>query len=184
METLTRETIQKIQQNLRKEFLPFAEQLRAEGQSDDDITHALRRYYEAKKKAFFKKTSDSTDFNHILNTYKSNSKIEGRFLFLLDEYGIKLRFQYPIGPFRVDYLVDDFLILELDGPTHNTKEGKAKDRRRDQYLESLGYKIFHISTELLIMAHEAVLSAIKEIVEDNREARRNRHKRNKVEVAA
>ena len=180
METLTRETIQKIQANLRKEFLPFAEQLRSEGQSDDDIIHALRRYYEAKKKLFFKKTSSATDFYHILDKFNPDSKIEGRFLYLLDEAGVKLRFQYTIGPYRVDYLVDDFLILELDGPTHNTPTGKAKDKTRDQYLESLGYRIFHISTELLMMAHEAVISAIKEIVEDNRESRKNRHKRKKV----
>lgn len=185
MGILTNAIIQKIQDTIRSDFLPVAEQLRKEGMDDNSILKALRNYYDLKKRAFFKKTGKGADLDYLALIAKyfgdreMGSKIEGRFLYLLDRAGIKLRFQYQIGPYFADYLVDDFMVLELDGPTHATAEGVSRDMARDKFIESFGYKVLHIPTELLMVAHEAVIYEIKELIRENNEKRLNRRKRKK-----
>lgn len=177
METLTKKIVAKIQDSLRTEFMPFAVELRSQGVSDGDIVAAMRKFYDNKKMQLIKKTDYSVDFVGIVQNKKPDSKIEGRFLYLLEQAGIKLRFHYKIGPYTADYLIDDFLVLELDGPTHFTENGKKHDSVRDKFIESFGYKILHIPVKMLMVAHEAVIDEINLIVEHNRTSRKNIRKK-------
>ena len=53
--------------------------------------------------------------------------------------GFKFRRQHPIGPYIADfYAASAALVIELDGDSHATDEGKENDRIRHAYLESLG----------------------------------------------
>jgi very-short-patch-repair endonuclease len=61
--------------------------------------------------------------------------------------GYKFRFQASIGPFVVDFLcIEAMLIVEVDGSQHN----EAVDARRTRFLESEGYRILRFwNTEVL-----------------------------------
>jgi very-short-patch-repair endonuclease len=59
--------------------------------------------------------------------------------------GMKFRRQAPIGPYIVDFVcLAAKLIVEVDGDTHETEQGKRHDSVRDAYLRSLGYGIVRI----------------------------------------
>ena len=53
--------------------------------------------------------------------------------------GLKFRRQHQIGNYIADfYCHEKRLVVELDGPVHDSDERRTMDRNRDAYLESLG----------------------------------------------
>ncbi|MDP4000766.1 MAG: endonuclease domain-containing protein [bacterium] len=55
-------------------------------------------------------------------------------------YDLEFRRQHGIGPYIVDfYCPSKNTVIEIDGDTHTTKTGKARDKVRDKYIKSLGY---------------------------------------------
>lgn len=59
--------------------------------------------------------------------------------------GIKVRKQVEIDCFRVDFLFNDDLIVEIDGHEfHSGKENADRDARRDSILRAKGYKMLRI----------------------------------------
>ncbi len=74
---------------------------------------------------------------------RSESGIETLARLRLRALGISLRVQVPIaGIGRVDILVGDRLVIELDGDTwHSTAEQREADRRRDSALVARGYLV-------------------------------------------
>ena len=59
--------------------------------------------------------------------------------------------QHSIENYIVDfYCPSERLIIELDGQTHFTPEGKLDDKVRDEMLIALGYKIIRIENNDLI----------------------------------
>jgi very-short-patch-repair endonuclease len=56
--------------------------------------------------------------------------------------GLKFRRQVPRGPYIVDFLSDEaMLIVELDGSQHAEPSNISADARRTRYLEDLGYVV-------------------------------------------
>jgi len=77
----------------------------------------------------------------------------------------KFRRELPIPPYIVDFCcVDLELIIEIDGEPHLTPEGLEHDRRRDQYLSSLGYKILRISGYDVVRDGSGVIERIRQFV--------------------
>ncbi len=71
------------------------------------------------------------------------------------------RRQEPIGHYIVDFVcIDKGVIIELDGSQHYEAEGKAKDQQRDEYLESLGFKVLRFSNLDVFGNIEGVLTEI------------------------
>lgn len=57
----------------------------------------------------------------------------------------KFRRQYKIGDYIVDFVcLSKKLIVELDGGHHNFEENIYSDKKRQKYLETLGYKVLRI----------------------------------------
>lgn len=62
-------------------------------------------------------------------------------------YGIHVRRQAPIRPYVVDFAVHERrLIIEVDGEHHFTSEGLRRDRIRDDWLATQGYRVVRINT--------------------------------------
>lgn len=71
------------------------------------------------------------------------------------------RRQHQIGDYVVDFFcLEEKLIVELDGEVHNTTERQRIDKKRDSYLNSLGFKILRFSNDELFKYPENVLKKI------------------------
>ena len=71
--------------------------------------------------------------------------------------GHKFRFQSSIGPFIVDFLcVEAMLIVEVDGSQHN----ESVDARRTHFLEGEGYRILRFWNTEVIENLEGVAEVI------------------------
>jgi very-short-patch-repair endonuclease len=62
---------------------------------------------------------------------------------------LKVRRQHPIGPFVADfYCPAAKLIIGIDGAAHDHRQ--PRDQQRDEYMQSLGFKVVHFrATEVL-----------------------------------
>lgn len=64
--------------------------------------------------------------------------------------GLKLDFQVKEGPYRVDFLADGWLVIEIDGAAwHSSPEAQVRDRQRDEFLENLGYTVVRIPAKVV-----------------------------------
>lgn len=74
---------------------------------------------------------------------------------------LKFRRQHQIGNYVVDFFcLEKKLIAELDGEVHNTTERQRIDKKRDNYLNSLGFKILRFPNNELLRYPENVLEKI------------------------
>ena len=83
-------------------------------------------------------------------------------------YGLDFDRQKIIGNYIVDFYVKRLgLVVEIDGGSHNEKS--EYDTQRDQYLESLGLKVFH-TTDFDVLHHVSlVLNDLTNFIIDNYE---------------
>ena len=83
-------------------------------------------------------------------------------------YGPDFDRQKVIGNYIVDFYVKRLgLVVEIDGGSHNEKT--EYDSQRDQYLESLGLKVFH-TTDFDVLHHVSlVLNDLSNFIIENYE---------------
>lgn len=71
--------------------------------------------------------------------------------------------QKPIGNFIVDfYCPKAGLVLELDGGQHYTEDGRAKDSRRDEFMQSMELRVLRFSDREVFENMEGVFEKIWE----------------------
>ena len=76
---------------------------------------------------------------------------------------LKFRRQYSFGYYIVDfYCKEKKLVIEIDGDSHFTKEGKEYDKLRTYYLESLGLKVLRFTNNDIYENLEVVLGKISQ----------------------
>ena len=73
--------------------------------------------------------------------------------------GLKLSMQVPVARYRLDFLVDDRLVVEVDGAAyHSSPEAIESDQKRDLFLSEKGFEVLRIPAKTtLYSAHEAVV---------------------------
>lgn len=61
-------------------------------------------------------------------------------------YGENPLLQHPVGPYDLDFLIDDYrAAIEVDGRQHLNRNQARKDKRRDQYvLERTGIRTYRV----------------------------------------
>ncbi|MCF7844937.1 MAG: endonuclease domain-containing protein [Kiritimatiellales bacterium] len=65
-------------------------------------------------------------------------------------HNMKFRRQVNIGPYIADFLCMQYrIVVEIDGPIHDSREHKEYDRNRDIYLQEQQYRILRITNQLL-----------------------------------
>ena len=163
METLTNQITTKLRREFVDKFIPIGEQLRIDGLSDYDIIKVYEEYVKSETIKFYK---NSHKPRHISETIEyvlskgADSRIELIYYELLKDQLIPFEFQYKIGKFRADFLINKWLVFEIDGPQHK----KAKDEVRDKYMRNLGYDVFRVPAWLASVSYEAVIDEIKELI--------------------
>lgn len=79
--------------------------------------------------------------------------------------GWHFRRQAPIGPFVVDFVCKRIkLIFEIDGDSHYTDEGIARDFNRTAYLRRLGYRVVRFTNDDVIDGDEGVFDLLRGIL--------------------
>jgi very-short-patch-repair endonuclease len=75
----------------------------------------------------------------------------------LKNFKFKVLRQGPIDHFIVDFYCPSLkLVIEIDGDTHFTDEGKAYDKERTARLESYGLKVIRFTNSQVLRNFEAV----------------------------
>lgn len=65
------------------------------------------------------------------------TSLENRVTWKLHRWGMLDRYQYHVGPYRLDYAWPSALIaLEVDGPNHSRPDVAVRDVARDAYLRT------------------------------------------------
>lgn len=158
--------IEKLRRKVINNFTPIGESLRAEGLTDQEIVKAFNNHINTKIRNYYSRLRYNgsriiINLNKLKNSIKgADSKAEIIFYDKLMQEKIPFKFQYKISPYRVDFLVGDFLIVEIDGPHHIAQ--KEYDKKRDKYLESYGYKVVRYPIWLIAMDINAAIEQIKE----------------------
>lgn len=80
----------------------------------------------------------------------------------LEGNGLRLRSQVEISRYRIDFLVDERLVVEVDGATwHSSPEAIARDRARDADLQSRGYKVLRIPAKVTLYDRPEAVARVK-----------------------
>lgn len=158
--------IEKLRRQAIKSFIPVGENLRREGAVDSEIVYVFNNHVEVKIKNYYSelKYCRSRISINLQDLKSADSKAEVVFYNKLCEEKIPFKFQYEISPYRVDFLISDFLIVEIDGPHHNETTQKKHDEKRDKYLKAYGYRVVRYPIWLIAMDIDAVIEQIKEDV--------------------
>lgn len=76
--------------------------------------------------------------------------------------GYKFRRQHPIGNFIADFYCHSAkLVIEVDGPVHNSKEQAEYDQERTFIIEGWGIKVIRFSNEEVETKIESVIDVIR-----------------------
>jgi very-short-patch-repair endonuclease len=78
---------------------------------------------------------------------------------------MKFRRQMPIGNFIIDFVcMRQRLIVELDGPHHETVEQKISDARRELWLKQQAFRVLRITTDEMMgdseLATQKIIAAL------------------------
>jgi very-short-patch-repair endonuclease len=85
------------------------------------------------------------------------------------QLGVKFRRQHGIGHYIVDfYSPESKLIIEVDGDSHYTAEGKSHDQMRDAYMVSLGLKVLRFTNAEVMQNMAGVYDAIKGAIDEKK----------------
>jgi very-short-patch-repair endonuclease len=89
-------------------------------------------------------------------------------------YQYSIIFQFKVYRQRpIDYFIVDFycpslkLVIEVDGESHYTDEGKDYDRERTQRLEGYGIKVIRFSNQEVLNEFEGVCDEIERMILPN-----------------
>lgn len=80
--------------------------------------------------------------------------------------GIRLDFQVEEGRYRVDFLVNHWLVVEIDGAAyHSSAEAKARDQMRDRYFEGLGYTVLRVPAKVVFQTPDRAVEEVQSALE-------------------
>ncbi len=93
------------------------------------------------------------------------------YLFLRN-YPVKIYKQRIIESYIVDfYCASAKLVIEIDGSQHFEDDGKAKDIKRDQKMNSLGLMVLRFDNQQIDWEFQAVCDRINRVIQE-RQAQR------------
>jgi very-short-patch-repair endonuclease len=138
-----------------------AEQMLLEGASIRDIERMVKNHVNATTLKFYKKAHDPEPIKNCINVaLRKDSRAEVSVAQYLLDGGIDYKFQFPIGPYRADFLLGGCVVLEVDGPHH--KNQVEYDANRDKYIQKMGYRVIRIPISIFTLSPEAVVCQLKE----------------------
>ena len=163
------ENFKKLQSQITTEFQDlFGEKISVKDKPK--VEKFLSLYLKQKTTQFYGSENGMSSLGNILQEIlaagpkiSADSKAETIIYKGLQDANISFQFQYKIGPFRVDFLIDDWLVFELDGPLH--KLNVQYDMDRTKYIKNKGYTVLHVPLILAIFDKDSVVEKIHELAQ-------------------
>jgi len=76
--------------------------------------------------------------------------------------GLTLQMQVPVTNYRLDFLIDGGLIVEVDGARwHSSPEAIARDAERDRALAAKGYEILRIPAKITLYKPDEAIKQVR-----------------------
>lgn len=76
--------------------------------------------------------------------------------------GVKLQMQVPVSRYRLDFLVDKVLVVEVDGAAyHSSPEAIERDTQRDDFLRGEGFEILRIPAKVTLQNPEEAIERVR-----------------------
>jgi very-short-patch-repair endonuclease len=95
------------------------------------------------------KLRDYARQNRIASTL--GEKAMWTYLHSFRPHGARFRRQAPIGNYIVDFAwLSARIVVEVDGATHALSEVAGRDKRKDVFLQSEGFKVFRVNDNEVI----------------------------------
>jgi very-short-patch-repair endonuclease len=70
---------------------------------------------------------------------------------------------------RVDFVIDGVVVVEVDGSEfHSGREAFVADRKRDAFLNALGYRVLHFTYAMILFDWPSVLSTVTMVLRRER----------------
>ncbi len=80
---------------------------------------------------------------------------------------LKFRRQHSVGPYIADFYCEEYrLVVEADGPVHESAEQKPHDASRDAWMRSRGMLVVRLPPEEILMATDRALAQIERALRD------------------
>ena len=82
-----------------------------------------------------------------------------------EQMGVKFRRQHGIGHYIVDfYCPARQIVIEIDGESHFSEQGKQYDQQRDAYLQGVGLRVLRFTNTQVMQELEGVFTMIQKAV--------------------
>lgn len=95
---------------------------------------------------------------------RSESFLESITRLRLREAGLLPEEQVAVGNYRVDFVLDGWLVIECDGGTHSEAERFSSDRARDAYMAARGLRVLRFTYRQVMDDWDGVLFAIHAVL--------------------
>lgn len=82
---------------------------------------------------------------------------------LTGDEGLTLDMQVEVMSYRLDFLIDKRLVVEIDGAAwHSSPEAQARDNMRDESLRNVGYHILRIPAKHALYSPNVAIQAVRD----------------------
>lgn len=81
---------------------------------------------------------------------------------ILQGSGLTLDLQVKMSSYRADFVACGWLVIEIDGAAyHSSDEAVARDRKRDEFMEGLGYRVLRLPAKLVFRSPKDAVSRVR-----------------------
>jgi very-short-patch-repair endonuclease len=79
--------------------------------------------------------------------------------------GARFRRETPIGPYIADFAwLSAKIIVEVDGNSHETDDGKRHDKQRDAWLKGQGFNVLRFDNDQILDNPDYVFVALEAVI--------------------
>lgn len=79
--------------------------------------------------------------------------------------GLTLNLQVEVKPYRLDFLANTWLAVEVDGAAyHSSPEAVARDKERDEFLRAQGYAVLRIPAKVVFATPEEAVGRVQSAI--------------------
>lgn len=84
--------------------------------------------------------------------------------------GLTVDLQVEIRPYRADFLVNNWLVVEIDGAAyHSSAQAVARDKARDEFMREQGYSVLRIPAKVVFDAPDEAVHRVRSCIEQGRQ---------------